>query len=128
MDTSFRQKYNHEHQFEDARSLKLTILKTWDEISSQTLRNLVDSMKDRMLELVNKMGIVLNTKIRHCCGTLICRIFLASLFFASCTTCPINYSRDWVYVCKVPVNCVNFILSYTRKHRVSYLFGQYLYM
>ncbi len=51
-----RRVYVNGRQFENVQSLKEAILKAWDEIPRETLQKLVDSMKDRMFEVIRKNG------------------------------------------------------------------------
>lgn len=48
--------YANGRQFKDAQSLKQAIMEAWEEIPSNTLRKLVDSMKNRLFEVINKNG------------------------------------------------------------------------
>jgi hypothetical protein len=51
-----RSVYANGRQFEDVGSLKQAILEAWEEIPRETLQKLVDSMKDRLFEVIRKNG------------------------------------------------------------------------
>ena len=48
--------YANGRQFENVQSLKQAILEAWEEIPHETLQKLIDSMKDRMFEVISKNG------------------------------------------------------------------------
>ena len=48
--TLSRSVYKNKHQFEDRETSKSCIKQYWNEISSETLRKLIDSMQNRCVE------------------------------------------------------------------------------
>lgn len=51
-----RKVYGNSRQYQTIAELKVAILQSWLDIRSETLRNLVDSMKDRLFDVILKKG------------------------------------------------------------------------
>lgn len=51
-----RRVYANGRQFDNVGSLKAAVVKAWQDLPSEILRNLVDSMKNRIFEVINKNG------------------------------------------------------------------------
>ena len=51
-----RRVYKNKHQFEDRKTLKSYIKQYWNEIPSETLRKLIDSIQNRFVEVLQLKG------------------------------------------------------------------------
>jgi transposase len=51
-----RQVYAQNRQFDSTSDLKKAIQETWDSIDQETLRNLVESMQNRIYQVINRSG------------------------------------------------------------------------
>ena len=60
-----RKIYQNRKQFNSVESLKATITKSWDELNGEVLQHLINSMKNRMFELIKSKGESINYQERY---------------------------------------------------------------